>query len=222
MGNTVVLDTIDRLLGEGRRVLGTEFDAGHPEAVYFGNRPRGVDLQQFAKLKAGCANLLRVLGPAADPWKEAFALPENNPLVVRLMLGTLEAIREAVQRGLLVKVEDLVRAEAFDSLLGQADYLFGEGYYLAAGVIGRAVLEEHLRKWCDLTGCVPVKPKPTLNDYKDSLYKAKHLSVVTMKHLESLAAVGNDAAHNAPSLDRGDVGRMLRDVRDVLVRHPLS
>lgn len=63
---------------------------------------------------------------------------------------------------------------------------------------------------------------PTMNDYKDSLYRARQINVATMKHFEALAAVGNYAAHNAPTLNKDDVARMLRDVRDVLVKHPLA
>ena len=59
-----------------------------------------------------------------------------------------------------------MRAEAFESLLEQADYLLSEGYFLAAGVLGRAVLEEHLRKWCDLKAYSPAKQRPTINDFK--------------------------------------------------------
>jgi len=43
-----------------------------------------------------------------------------------------------------------------------------------------------------------------------------------MKHIESLASVGNDAAHNKPTLAEPDVKRLLRDVRDILVKHPLT
>jgi hypothetical protein len=127
-----------------------------------------------------------------------------------------------VARGLLVAVEDLVRAEAFESLLEQADYLLASGYALAAGVLGRAVLEEHLRKWCEVKGCRPAKDKPTINDYNSELYKAKHLNLSQMKHVESLAAVGNEAAHNKPTLTADGVERLLRDVRELLAKHPLT
>jgi hypothetical protein len=40
-----------------------------------------------------------------------------------------------------------------------------------------------------------------------------------MLHVTAMAAVGNDAAHNSPTLRREDVDRFLRDVREFLVRH---
>jgi hypothetical protein len=222
MTTHTIQDAVVRLIEEGRGVLSTEFDAGSPEVHYSGGRPRGVKIEPFAKWRAGCANLVRLLGIAADAWKNDFDEIINSHSNAERMIGTLGAIADALKYGLLTSVEDIVRAEAFDSLLSQADYLLSEGYFLAAGVLGRAVLEEHLRKWCDLKSCAPAKPKPTLNDFKDCLYKAKEINVTQMKHLESLGAVGNDAAHNVPSLKVSDVERLLRDVRDVLLRHPLS
>ena len=89
-------------------------------------------------------------------------------------------------------------------------------------MLGRAVLEEHLRTLCDARGCILSKAKPTLNDFKDELYRNKHVNLTEMKHIESLAAIGNNAAHNKPELSQTDVDRLLRDVRDFLLRNPVA
>lgn len=137
------------------------------------------------------------------------------------MLGTVEAIEQLVTEGLLVEIEDMVRAESFTSLLDQAEFLEDKGYFLAAGTLGRAVLEEHLRSWIqNLALPLLKKSRPTLNDYKDALYKAKAFTLTVMKHIESMAAVGNDAAHNKPVLDADAVKRLLRDVREFIAKHP--
>jgi len=222
MNFSLLQENIDSLIGEGKGVLSTEFDAGASGVGYPLGRPRAVDLQAFARWQAGCLNLLRMLGDAGEQWKPDFADKSNKPAVVKRMLGTLEGIDHQIMSGMLVTVEDLIRAEAFENLLEQADYLLSEGYFLAAGVLGRAVLEQHLNNWCQVVGCSPTKPRPTLNDFKDSLYKAKRINVTEMKHIESLGAIGNDAAHNKPTLTEADVKRLLRDVRDVLVKHPMS
>jgi len=135
------------------------------------------------------------------------------------MLGTLEGVEQAIRSGLLISVEELVRAETFTHLLDQADYLFSEGFILAAGVMGRAVLEEHLQNWCAAKNCLVAKNRPTLNDFKDVLYKEKHITTVVMKHIESMAAIGNEAAHNKTSLSRDSVERLLRDIRDFIVKY---
>lgn len=209
----IIAETVNRLITEGQKVLGTKFTAGQ-----FGDY-QGVDLKAFAKWQAGCANLIRVLGAIAEPWKGIFSLLDNRVTIAIGMMGALEAIQEAAQHGLLVKVEDLTRAEAFEGLLEQAEYLDGEGYFLAAGVLGRAVLESHLRKWCEVTKCLPSKPKPTINDFNASLYRDKHINKMEMKHIEAMATIGNSAAHNDPMLTKEDAERLLRDVRDLLIKH---
>ncbi len=219
MGKQAQNDLVDRLIEDGQHVLSTKFDAGDPNCVYSEGRPFGVDLQSFAKWAAGCANLVRLLGPLGDTWAADLVGKQNEYSSAVRMLGTLEAIKDAIDHGLLVRIEDLVLADAFDNLLEQAEYLLTENYFLAAGVLGRAVLEEHLRAWCDAAGCAPTTQRPTLNNYKDALYRAKHFNTSVMKHVEAMAAVGNDAAHNKPSLTKDEVERLLRDVRDFLAKH---
>ena len=65
-----------------------------------------------------CRNFVNVLGTAADAWKDAFK-PKGDETqcdVVRARLGALEALERAVQNDLLVKIENLVHAEALGSL----------------------------------------------------------------------------------------------------------
>jgi len=218
MDSDLLLDTLRALIEEGESVVATEFDAGHPGIGYIGGRPRGVDLRPFAKWAAGCANLVRLLGEAGEPWRTALVEKTNSLQNAEKMLGTLLGIEAAVQGGLLVKIEDLVRADAFDSLLEQAEYLSSEGYSLAAGVLGRAVLEEHLRSWCHRANCVPTKDRPTLNDFTSELYRAKVINKIVMKQVEAMAAIGNDAAHGKP-VTADEVDRLLRDVREFLAKH---
>src|SRR5258707_9832403 len=85
-------------------------------------------------------------------------------------LEALRTIRYALQEGLLTQYEDLIFAQAFADLFEQGAYLFDQGYFLAAGVIFRAVLEERLRKLCDRGGCAPTRPRPTISDYNQALY----------------------------------------------------
>jgi hypothetical protein len=115
-----------------------------------------VDYQGWTRWTAKCRNLAHVLGESAEPWWTDLTGPcLNTQEQARGLIGTLEAIADLLKEGLLIRAEDLVMAEVFASLLEQADYLLSEGYHLAAGVLGRAVLEEHLRKWCRREECTP-------------------------------------------------------------------
>ncbi len=137
------------------------------------------------------------------------------------MLGRLRGLRDAIRHDLLIRVEDLVSADAFASLLEQADELLSKDYVLAAGVLGRAVLEEHLRKLCERHDCLPVN-RPTINDLNQSLYKSGQLDKLGMQTVTAMATIGNDCAHNTTQHTAKDVGKFLSDVRDFLIRHPLS
>jgi hypothetical protein len=48
--------------------------------------------------------------------------------------------RDVIENDLLVGLDALVFAEAFSDLLEQSEHLLGGGYFLAAGVLGRACL----------------------------------------------------------------------------------
>lgn len=62
-------------------------------------------------------------------------------------------------------VGDLVRAETFADLLSQADYLLSEGYHLAAGVLGRAVMhaprQEETRLYIEIIGTAMRRIRPS-------------------------------------------------------------
>jgi hypothetical protein len=181
---------VQRLIAEGEQVAATKFDAGIPGARYRGERPSRLELRAFSRWQAGCKNLMRLLAAYAEPWKNVFDGDNSASHAIR-MLGTLEAIQHAISGGLLLSVEDIVRAESFNSVLDQADFLHAQGFFLAAGVLARAVLEEHLRAWAASYSLPISKPKPTLNDLKDALYKDKKFSLSVAKHIEAMAAVGN-------------------------------
>ncbi len=219
MTKGLLLKTIRCLIEEGQQVASTKFDAGRGGVQYHGGRPTGVDPRAFAKWQAGCNNLMRLLGDLSAPWKNVFS-GNNSHAYTTIMLGTLEAIEQVVNDGLLISIEDMVRADSFSSLLEQADFLDRQGYFLAAGVLGRAVLEEHLRKWASSLPAPIPKSHPTINDFKDALYKDKKITNAVMQHIGAMAAVGNDAAHNKPELTKDSVSGMLRDVREFIGKYP--
>jgi hypothetical protein len=207
---------VEQLIAEGEKVKATERKAKTSSITV----TSFVDPEAIAKWAAGCRNFMNILGKRADAWKEVFQKDDSHFLHAKKMMGTLMAVKEAIDQDFLVTIDELVMSEAFADLLEQAEYLLSGNYFLAAGVLGRAVLEERLRKWCDNAGCVPTKPKPTLNDFKMELQKASQLTKIEASHVDAMAAIGNTAAHNKPGLTKMDVERLVRDVREFLLRHP--
>ena len=212
----LVAEFITKLVAEGEDVLKTTGSGS-----WRPGQPMYVQIQPYAQWTAKCRQLAEMLGDAAAPWRAILtANVVGTGQTTHQILGTLKAIAELLQEGLLVRIESLVRATAFGELLDQAEYLSGQGYKLAAGTLGRAVLEEHLRKWCTQAGCLPTRPRPTLNDLNQSLYNNNQIDVTTMKQVDAMTAVGNDAAHNKPTFGPENVEPFLRDIRAFLARHP--
>lgn len=179
-----------------------------------------VDLEGFKKLIGSFRLLLSLLGHFGKPWQDIYEESKKGNRVENAMsvVGSLKSIKESLDDGLLIGLEDIVYAEAFSNLVDQAEYLYEQGYFLASGVILRAVLEERLKKLCEQNECSPGKARATVADYNQNLYAAKVYDKITFKHVDSMAAVGNAAAHNDAQLDRQEVGRFLRDLPQFLSR----
>ena len=205
-----IYNLVTKLISEGRAVLETKWEKN---GNYLSGAPSFVDLQQFKKWQSSCSLLMSLMGEFSEPWTNVFSANSNNSIVTaKSMQGSLESILEALDNNLLLSFEDLVFAEAFSDLIEQANYLFDQNYYLASGVIYRAVLEERLYRMCFGNNCLPEKKRPTIADYNNNLYKAKIYDKITLKHVESMTAIGNDAAHNKPGLEKFDIERLKNDL----------
>ncbi|HEY6260984.1 MAG TPA: hypothetical protein VIW47_05285 [Nitrospiraceae bacterium] len=167
-------------------------------------------------------------GDLVNPWQDKLITDERE--LIRFGINTpysaLETIRYAMTQGLLTRFEDLVVADTFADLNEQAKHLLEQNYFLAAGVICRAVLEEKLRKLCDRNGCTPTKSKgmPTINDYNMALYGRQPAvyDKTEMHQVTSMAAIGSDAAHNEPNLTRDKVESLFADLQAFLARHSVQ
>jgi hypothetical protein len=202
------------LIEEGTAVLKTKWQPG---GNWASGPPTYVDLAAFARWRARCKLLAALLGRPGKCWETELTADWNNKIESAVKTqSTLEAIKVSASEGLLLEVQDLILADAFANLVEQAEYLLNHGYFLASGVLLRAVLEERLRRLGDANSLKPSKSRPTLNDYNTELYKASVYDKITFKEIEALAAIGNDAAHNAGTLVREDVGRMREGVVRIL------
>lgn len=182
------------------------------------------DLIRTASLTKGTLrHVIALLGNAGRAWQVDFDDEgyDSDYEELAQLAGRLEAIKAAIEDDVLSSIEGIVLAEAFDDLLDQAEHLLSQNYHLAAGVLGRAVLEEHLRKLCDHHQCMPSKPRPTLSNYYEALDAGTHITKLERKHIEWMAGVGNHAAHNLPGLNDSDVEKLLADLRRFLALHPL-
>lgn len=205
-----VLDAIDSMVNDGRSALAF-FDRENLDDFY----------QTSHRFMAQCQNLMNFIGPAANDLRDTFFKTTAVYGEINAMIGTLEGLRDSIALGLLNRAESLVLADAFHDWLEQANHLLERGYIIAAGAIARAVLETHLRKWCEREGCSPVKDRPTIEDYKSALYAKSHLDKTGMKMVETLATIGNDAAHAKEGLKPERVEWLVETLNAFLASHPL-
>ncbi len=211
-----IVTFVEALVAEGDAVLASKWQ---PSGNWIGGPPTYVEVQKFQKWRSRCRLLLSLLGQHAKPWQPVLEPMVENDLSSALATqGALEAIRQSLQEGLLIRFEELVLADAFSDLQEQAEYLLEQGFILAAGVVARAVLEERLRRLCSTNECAPTRERPTLSDYNTALYKNNIYDKITHKHVDALAAIGNEAAHNKAELRSDDIRRLLDGVQGLLVR----
>ena len=214
---------LQKLIDDGNRVIATKYVTHYMEAV---------DSGLFANWLPACRHVLQLIGKNAKAFEEPFRESAGHCFLHRAqeMLGSLTALKNAVDGGLLVSIEDLVLAEAFTDLIEQAEELFDKKYFLAAGVICRAVFEEHLRKLCFLHNCFPVakpndKPnwKPMIENLKQSLSGAGVFTKTDVKNADAIAGEGNHCAHNnQPPLGENEIRGLIQKLQSFLIQHPLK
>lgn len=210
-----IIAYLDKLIVDGEALLATKFTI----AMSSFSEEDFVPIDPFRRWCGNCRVLQSKLGRALEPWTETIlADVPNKAVVVMALLGTVRSIKDAIEGGHLVSFADLVVAEAFSNLIEQAEYLLSKGFWLAAGVLGRAVLEEELRALAQSAGCLPNKDRPTLNDLNSALYKNESYDKLEFKLIDTLAVIGNDCAHNKPTATEDRVRHLLEQLVAVLPR----
>src|SRR5260221_10077958 len=68
----------------------------------------------FVELQSSSRHLLSILGSAADCWDIYFRGEEISLEALSSMVGALQGLKTAVADGLLLRVENLIMAEAFE------------------------------------------------------------------------------------------------------------
>ena len=178
-----------------------------------------VDRAQLNGFMAGCRLLIAKLGPFGSVWDEMLQPTTSHTASnFEMKSAVLDAIANALAKGRLSTIDELVSAEVLGDLLEHADALLNSKYYLAAAVILRAVLEERLRKLCESNGCNPIGQKPTIENFKQFLYAAKLIDKISAKDIDWMAGVGNAAAHRLPEYRDDDVPQLYQRMIAFLTR----
>jgi hypothetical protein len=109
-------------------------------------------------------------------------------------LGVLHAAKDDIESGWVGRRDLLLTADAFGSLLEQAEHLLSSKYKDAAAVLTGAVLESSLRKLCDKRG-VAYTSKETMEPLNVKLAKDGAYQRMTQKMITTWGELRNNAAH---------------------------
>lgn len=215
-----LLRELDSLIAEGQR-LEASYVSGKM-GLRHSQLPE-IDFQTFTTSARAAIN--RIAGTSSEfysilPAKSQRQIAMSGHGAVAAVTGALIALRRAVDAGLLVGMEDRLRANIHDGFLDQADVLLKAGYHVAAMVLIGGVLEDHLHKLC-AARALAWKGDGSLSKYNDALYGASLYAKTVLSRIQAIAHVRNDAAHgNGAAVKRDDVDDALTYVRRFLADHP--
>lgn len=195
-----ILDLIDSLIKDGDDLKKTTVKRPKYSKTRYSNMPleivghfEDVDCNGWLNWTQRILILTTILKDHIGYWTvlEKPHIQKRSVIVVDILLAALRAIREAVNSDMLITVDKLILSEVFGDFIEQAWHLNDNGYSLNAGMLGRVILETHLRKLCDDKG-VPTGVKPTIQTFINAL----SFDTIKKKEAEALAAMGNHCTHN--------------------------
>lgn len=194
MNKEELLDRIDHLISQGRKVAGSASGKSYPLWVNHSEHKGFV--------AASLSFIANVFGNN-HPYFECFKNETDSSTLDNANSGVeiLTSIKNEVENGWLVSFRKLVSADVFSDFLEMGKYLLDEKYKDAAAVMIGSVLEEHLRQLCkdngiDVTIRKGENDTPKKADLMNSdLYKSNAYNAITQKQVTAWLDLRNKAAH---------------------------
>ena len=98
-------------------------------------------------------------------------------------------------------------------LLSQARQLHAEGYFVAAGMTARVVMERALRERCRAANCV-LDRQETIQKYADALYRAGKLDLESRSLVRRVAKIAHRTAHGV-NIDPEQIGELVASAQSL-------
>jgi hypothetical protein len=147
---------------------------------------------------------------------------------VPYVIGTLKALRVAIDSGFLITYQEQIHASMFSDFLEMGRHLLNDGYKDASAVLIGGVLEEQIRKLCvknsisieyaDSQGNLRAKKTDTMNG---ELGNAGIYSKLDQKNVTAWLDLRNKAAHGKyGEYTQEQVEIFLRSVKNFMSRNP--
>ena len=200
-----VLTQLDELIETGQRLIESyelkryEYKSSMPEA----------ELRAF--VTSALVAIERIAGknsqyygnipqePVLSPLAVDYSQSTTGPILsfIPTVTGVLIALRNAVNQGLLLSLESILRANIHDDFLVQTSELLDAGYHVAALVLTGGVLENHLQKMVLERG-LDLPKKGSISKYNDLLRDNPYNQSI-WRRIQSISDLRNDAAHGKGS-----------------------
>jgi hypothetical protein len=149
----------------------------------------------------------------------------RDPFPDQALYGVLAALKEDIANAKLATFEEMVRADVYGDLLGQAAGLLRDGkYYRAATIIAGAALEEHLKKLAAKHAINIAGMKAA--QVRDELKKAGAFPEPQRASIDGWQKLRNEAAHANPGFEGSDtkhvgsVEPMLMGIQAFIAQYP--
>lgn len=176
---------------------------------------------EFRRWQLSCLNILqRTFGKNSEYYTRLreVAVFGNREAWVDYGVAYMESAKEEVEKGFLYKIEHLVSADFFDSILEHAEYLLSRGHKDPAAILGRVVIEKTLKQIAEREN-VMLPEKVKLSKANEILWKNKVYDKVTWRLIQGYIDLGNFAAHG--DFDKYDDNRV-RDKLDWIKKSLMS
>lgn len=195
---------LEKLIAAGTKYAGSYQQKRLNEIQFFWDSPHAeAELRSF--VTSARAEIVRIAGENSQYFHEAQfktvpkslkLLDHSNPSISTIT-GVLQSLKDAVDHDLLVSLEAKLSAAIHDDLLVQAETLLKSkpSYFQAAMVLIGGVVENHLRKLLAARPTLPLKGKPGINSYNDTL-KDNAYDTAIWRRIQGIGDLRNEAAHN--------------------------
>lgn len=193
-----------------------------------------LDHARFVEWNTRCLNLLKRIQKGHSVHLEKFLDEENKgyrkhekegkkgrqyhsiTIEVFYKIAILKALKIDIEKGAFFDEELLITADAFDTVLEQAEYLLKEDYKDAAATLVGAVLESTLRKLCEKHN-LSYQQHTNIHILNDMLLKDRVYNKFVNKQIIAWSDIRNNAAHgNFTKYAKKQVEDMLRWVKDFI------
>ena len=212
MQNDFLENKFSKLITEGKQL----HSAGGWDGYNYYTFPPSLDYQRFC---TQALNLIeRVCGRNSVHFESLNMIMTSertslNSFYLQDCIGILEGAFNDFKDGMLLNLRNLIRADLVNDFLEQAEILFTSKYIVAAASITGAVLEDTLRKLCDMNQ-ISYPEKTSINFLNTELAKANVYDKLIQKEITAKSDLRNSADHGLfDKVREPDVEDMIRWVR---------